>query len=314
MGWRDLLDTGDETTVSPWVGGRSLRTDSRSLKIDGRLPREHGWFTFNLDGRKATVAGPVDPDTEGLAQQVTGYLVGNRIVKDGIRVVPDPQKIAARSEQVHLIEDGLDRFVRITAGRAFEDGPLIYSHQEFPLGPEDEVLTAFLDGEATSVDHIQGVTPALDAVFRMEVWRRAEAERQRLELERQRQEEEARAIRERERQELVEKLGDGAGRREMALHDFDEAAKAALAVGGATFLDSRDARGRRNEKAVRFRFSGRRFECTCDARTLRIIDAGICLQDHGTGEKGDTYFTLESFPAVIRQAIDEDKLVVWRHV
>ena len=27
--------------------------------------------------------------------------------------------------------------------------------------------------------------------------------------------------------------------------------------------------------AVRFRFIGRRFECTCDQRTLRIIDSGI---------------------------------------
>ena len=47
---------------------------------------------------------------------------------------------------------------------------------------------------------------------------------------------------------------------------------------------------------------------------MRIIDSGICLQDHNTGEKGDTYFTLESLPAVIRQADREGKLVVYRHV
>ena len=47
--------------------------------------------------------------------------------------------------------------------------------------------------------------------------------------------------------------------------------------------------------------------------TLRIVDAGICLEDHATGEKGDTYFTLESPPGVVRQAIREGQLVVWRH-
>lgn len=310
MGWEDLLDAGDETTVSPWVGGRTLRTDSRVFKITGKLPREHGWYSFDLHGRSASVRESVD--SQQLQEVVVGYLVGNRLVVDGARVDPDPQKIADQAEQVYLIEEGLDRFVRVAAGRPFEDGPLIYSHQEMPLGPEDDVLTAFLD-EADTVAHIPDVAPALDAVFRMEVWRRAEAVKQRLELERQRREEEERLARIQKRQELVEQLGDGAGRRRMAVEDFDEAAKAALRVGGAHFLDSRNAH-QRSEKVVRFRFDGRRFECTCDATTLRIIDAGICLQDHNTGVKGDTFFTLESFPAVIRQAIDEDKLVVWRHI
>ena len=30
--------------------------------------------------------------------------------------------------------------------------------------------------------------------------------------------------------------------------------------------------------------------------------------------KGDTYFTLESLPGVIGWAMDQNKLVVWRHV
>ena len=59
---------------------------------------------------------------------------------------------------------------------------------------------------------------------------------------------------------------------------------------------------------------GRRFECTCDARTLRIVDAGICLVDHRSGQKGDQYFTLESLPGVIQQAEREGKLVVFRRV
>jgi hypothetical protein len=65
---------------------------------------------------------------------------------------------------------------------------------------------------------------------------------------------------------------------------------------------------------VRFRLDHRAFECTCEERTLRIIDAGICLVDHATNEKGDTYFTLESLPGVIGEANREGKLVVFRHV
>jgi hypothetical protein len=98
----------------------------------------------------------------------------------------------------------------------------------------------------------------------------------------------------------------------MALEDFGEAARAALAVGGATYLDHRPAY--RGEMAVRFRFIGRRFECTCDQRTLRIIDSGICLQDHDTGDRGDHLLTLESLPGTIMQADREGKLVVFRHV
>jgi hypothetical protein len=45
-----------------------------------------------------------------------------------------------------------------------------------------------------------------------------------------------------------------------------------------------------------------------------VVDSGICLQDHRTGVKGDTRFTLESLPTVIGEAIRTGKLVVYRHV
>ena len=127
-----------------------------------------------------------------------------------------------------------------------------------------------------------------------------------------------RAAEERRRQ-IVETLGDAAGRREVAVVDFAEAARAALAVGGAEYLDSRAAHGR-NEMVVRFRLNRRRFECTCDRRTLRIVDAGICLTAHydddsfEEGTRGDGFFTLESLPSVIMEAERGGKLVVFRHV
>lgn len=312
MGWRDLLQTTEETLVSPWVGGRSLRSAERTWAIDGRLPPEHGWFTFTLDKRRAKISGPTEPETDKLRHVVRGYLVGDHFIADDVRVDPNPMTITSHSESIHLVEQGLDRFVRVSAGRMFEGGPLVFQSQEMPLGPEEEVLKAYLD-QVKTVDGVRGVPPALDAAFRMETWRRAEAEKRRLELERLAREEAERLAREERRRQLVEQLGDAAGRRAMAAVDFEQAARAALTVGGAEYLDHRRAY-RRGEMAVRFRFLHRRFECTCEERTLRIIDAGICLTDHDTGEKGDTFFTLESLPSVIREADREGKLVVFRHV
>jgi hypothetical protein len=226
-------------------------------------------------------------------------------------VDPDPQKIATQSEEVLFIPDGLDRFARITAGQSFDVGPMIFVSSAFPLGPEEEVLTAFLD-QKDSVAHIKNVSPALDASFRLEAFQRAEAIRRREELARLAREEEDRRAREEKRQKLIEQLGDAVGRRQMAMVDFDEAARAALAVGGAVFLDARKSQNR-GEMIVQFRYAHQRFKCVCEQTTLRIIDSGICLIDHDTGEKGDTYFTLESLPVVIQEAIDLGRLVVFRH-
>jgi hypothetical protein len=316
MGWRDLLQKDNDNIVLPWTGGRSLCLNGQVWNIENRLPIEHGWYSFAISGRKATrYEISAVANTEILGNLVTGYLVGDRLVLDDARVDPDPKTIAANSEPVFLVEDGLDRFARVSAGRTCDDGPLIFRQQEMPLGPEDEVLQAFLENSLDFYQcrNIKGVVPALDAAFRMEVWQKVEAERRRQELERLRREEEERRAREERRQELIANLGNAETRRELAKIDFGEAARAALAVGNAQYLDHRRA-PRRGEMVVRFRMDRRRFECVCDERTMRVIDSGICLTDHDTGEKGDTLFTLESLPSVINEAIRTNVLVVYRHV
>lgn len=312
MGWKDLLQEEGESVVLPWTGGRRLSLGTRSWTLDGRLPAEHGWWRFRISGRRASLDGEAEPDESVLGHRVKGYLVGDRVVPDGTTPDPDPSRILGSSEQVLLLERGLDRFARICAGRASEDGPLVHVGPDFPLGPEDDVLRAYQDGKE-DLSGIKGVHPALDAAFRLESWHRRETEARRAELERLRREEEARRALEERRRELRERLGDGAARRAMARVDFAEAARAALAVGGAEYLDHRPCRAR-GEMAVTFRLDGRRFECTCDERTLRIIDSGICLVDHRTGVRGDELFTLESLPSVIREAARTRVLHVFRHV
>lgn len=318
MSWRNLLAA--ETKVMPWTGERNLfDSNMASWKISGRRPEEHGWYNFKLKDRQATLEGEADAEPEKLIHKVCGYLVGDRLVSDYQRgYLSNPAEVVAACPKVHLIEEGLERFSRVSVGRFYEGGPLIFSNQEMPLGPEEEVLAAFLD-QAEFINGIAGVTPALEACFRMEMWQRVEAERRRLEEARRRQEEEERIRREEARRELVERLGDGAGRRAMARQDFNEAARAALAVGGAQFLDAKRSPNR-GEMVIKFRLDGQRFECTCDAESLAIIDSGICLtaeysnEDFDYGTKGDTWFTLESLPSVIREALSLGKLVVYRHV
>ena len=320
MGWKDLLQKEDETLIAAWFGGREVRTHSRTFTVEGKLPVEFGWHPFSVNGSRLTLlkgekAGEAFDKHDGppgLKYHTVGYVVGDRLVKDDVASFDDPLKVLAASEPVWFVEDGLDRFVRVRAGRSFENGPLVYECMDMPLGPEDDVRAAFLDKKSSTSD-ISGVIPSLDAAFRMEVWRRDEADKQRAEAARIRREAEEKAALLERRKQIAEQLGDGAGRRAAAKLDFGEAAKAALAIGGAELLDHRKSVNK-NEMVVTFRIANRRFECACTADTLRITDAGICLVDHRSGEKGDTYFTLESLPAVVMQAQREGKLFVFRHI
>lgn len=310
--WKSLLKREDERVVLPWTGGRSLPSRGPEYRVEGRLPPEHGWHEFRVSVRKAVWVAFAPPRTEALSDVVRGYLVGDRLVPDGARVDPDPAGIVRFSETVHLLEPGLSRFARVSAGRARPGAPLVFIAEDMPEGPENMVLTAFQDGLPTLAG-VKDVTPALDAAFRLESWQRAEAESRRAELEALRFAEAAAMAEEERLARLRGALSDGRGRRAMALVDFRQAATAALAVTGTEYLDHR-ASANRGEMVVTFRLEGRRFECVCDQQTLRIIDSGICLVDSRTRERGDTRFTLESLPDVIRQAMRERVLHVFRHV
>lgn len=313
MGWRDLLQEEGEQVALPWIGGRSLRHGSRAWKIEGKLPAEHGWYRWNLQGRKATLVEAVEPG-HGSAF-ASGYLLGDLFVSDQEGgEIKDPSELLGQFERVFLIDDGLDHFARVSVYRWWDDGPPIFAGEEFPAGPEDEVRETFLDRKESVAD-ITGVPPALDLVFRMKTWHRTEVERRRAEeaarREQLRLEAEARRVVEERQRKVRETLGDGEIRRQLAVEDFEAAARAALAVGGGEYVEHRRSHVR-GEFVVRYRVDGSRYECVCD-QTMNIIDAGICLTDHDTGEKGDTFFTLESLPGVTRAAMAAGA-AIWRHV
>lgn len=306
MSWRELVQETSARLVIPWLGGRRIYRGGRTWRIDKALPREFGWYLFELAGRRAELVEEAQPDPDygdGWKRE-TGYLIGNRIIpwESAVPLVPD--NLLLNSAAVYLVEPGLDRFT-LASVVVDPEGRFIYSQELFPQGPEDRVREAFI-ARKESINDIPGVSPSLDFAFRFASHQRQLLEERRAELERIQEEE-------RRREEAMRNMGTGLGRRTLAATDFDTGARAALAVSGAELLDTRQGRGRR-EMVVQYRVDHRRLECVVDKNTLRVIDSGICLTDHHTGEKGDTYFTLESLPNVIRQAVREDKLVVYRHV
>jgi hypothetical protein len=315
MSWKDLLDSGSER-VLPWFGFKRVHDAERSWTLLKPLPPEHGWFRFSVTGgRGAVLASPelqeIDPAWLGWRKGFVGYLVGDRFISDYARVDPDPAKLIDQTTVTYCVEPGLERFARVVVVEDRE-GHLVYLRQEFPIGPEVEVTKAYQD-RAESVSNVPGVTPALDLAFRFLSHNRLTQEKHREAL-RKLQEEEARKLAEKERVEkLMKDAGSAVGRRALAAHDFDTAAREALRVSGAELLDARPSRNK-NEMVVQYRFEKRRFECVVNRLTLRVIDAGVCLTDHDSGVKGDTWLTLESIPGVIAEAMRRQKLVIWRHV
>ena len=304
MSWRDHVAT-TEKNVLPWLGGRRVTNGKRTWRVSGPLPAEHGWYEFSsAGGRDAKLEDPADPDPsyfEG-KQTLRGYVVGDRFVPDNVNVDPDPNKLTDQAETVVLVEDGLERFARGRVVKVYDHLPLLYEGMEFPEGPELEVQVAFQD-RADDVDHVKGVSPALELAFRWASYERARREAWQEEVRK-------RIEKEQLRRAAVRMVGTAAGRRELAKLDFEAAARAALLETNAQLLDVRKVKD--GEMAVQYLHRERRLECVVDLE-LRVLDAGICLEDHATGQRGDRLFTLESLPAVVSQAMNEGRLVVWRH-
>lgn len=314
MGWEELLSEGKPAAkVMPWFGFKTVHNSERTWTIQGAQPPEHGWYRFEAKGgRYCLWVGNAnhDPDYAKGQRVLSGYLIGNRFIPDDARVDPNPDKLVEQTRQVYCVEPGLERFARAQVVKDRGEH-LVFDSQAFPLGPEEEVRRAYQD-RATSVSKIQHVTPSLDLAFRW-ISRQRELQEARVrELERIRAEEERKRAETERIQQAMKDAGTALGRRAVAARDFPTAAREALRVSGAELLDTRDSYNK-GEMVVQYRFLNRRLECVVD-KNLRVVDAGICLTDHQTGEKGDTWLTLESLPGVVAEAERLGVLTVWRHL
>lgn len=286
MDFNEFLQAeGELTQVLPYFGGFRVNDESMEYRVKDP-PKKCGWYLFKVVGRRAEVLESVEvPDLfhyveRGVLLTRTGYVVNNRVLLYHLTEF-GPNTIT--QNRLFGLTEELERFTPVKAVVWF-GGELIYLQEEFGTEAEELVRVAYLD--RGGLEGIKGVTPLLTHVFVAEGLIRAERERKQAEREKKQKEGALKATLE--------------GRLKFALGHM-----------GAELLDYRKGN---SGLVVMYRFLGRKFECVVDPNTLQVLDSGICLTDHATGRKGDNSLTLESMPSVVKEAIDRQKLVVWRHV
>jgi len=311
--WEELL-AEEDSLVLPWAGGRQIFYKERTWNLAKR-PVEYGWYEFRVaSDRRAEIIDQVEEDAYTYKAQnslwvTEGFIVGDRLIPNDARP-GSIKELVTQTSTVHLIEPGMDRISKAAIAKLPND-QFIFLHRVFGEGPEDEVILAWQEKQS-SISNIKGVSPALHTAFLWAVYQRQQEEEAERKYQKWVAEQERKRIQAEKREEALKNIGTGLGRRALAqAGDFRTAASAALAISGAELLDV--IQDRQNTMRVQYRFRKRRLECVVDKYTLRIVDAGVCLDDHH-GTKGDTLLTLESLPPVINEAMNKDKLVVWRHI
>ena len=140
--------------------------------------------------------------------------------------------------------------------------------------------------EEKGISEIKGVTPPLAQAYLLENTQRTLA----------REAEERRLAEGDARQKVAEFLRQQ--------RSVEGRIAVALAHSGAQLLDWRRSGG--SQAIVKYRLGGQRFECVVDTESLRILDAGICLD--GT----DRELNLSSLPSAVREAVNTGQLYVMR--
>jgi len=313
-----------ETRVLPFFGGRRLDAPDRRLRV-AEPPERPGFYAFEIEGRNARALGPAEPELGDLPK-VRGHLQSATLFVTG-----------APPAEPYFLPDGEPEPLAPCVARRWATGELLFD--SFDFDGDAEIAARLALDERRGLANEKGTSASLRAAFAwavtervarrltipcsaIEAWRslgaiadegEPAAERFLLELA------------ERRRDGRIFLRGDGGARvldvarivdgaRERAdaatLESPHERAEAALEAAGARFLGARATDVGWLE--VRFQYAQHRFVTLADPRTLRVIDAGICLVDHHDGHRGDEELTLESLPSAIREAIDLGALVITR--
>jgi hypothetical protein len=314
---------GNQALALPWLGGDHVEgPGGRRWRLLRRPPAE-GWYHFTVARRGAEWTGPSEPtDTSGL-EVVRGWLCDGLLVQEGARVEP-----------VHLLPgDEPPRFSPILA-RRWHSRELLFDCLEFETEAEGLVRLALAEGRGLT--ELKAVAAPLRAAFGFAL---VEAAARRLGLRASPHEIRARVAevaaggpdaavavlealeterdaarralaeldrRHREARLETELEGQRLDRTASRGDTIEIEIEIALSSAGAQLESSRRLAGDRVE--VVFRFMGQRFVSVADARTLQIVDAGICLGH----PPRDELLTLDSLPGVIQEAIETDQLVILR--
>ncbi|MDP3155583.1 MAG: hypothetical protein Q8N23_23125 [Archangium sp.] len=322
--YRKFLGKAD-TLIAPWFGGPSIDAPGRRLKLSLPPPRP-GWYRFELKGRIATAKEAADPPDVSSLPKVRGFLWRDRLVTDN-----------AKAEPLHLLpEEEPARFSPITA-RRWHGATLLFDALDFESEAEGAVREALATGAALHAlksipaplraaygfalaeqtarrlavpvaaaeirAHVgriaDGGVAQAEAVIRDLIAERAQTEREMAELRARLTAAQLRAELEHARQQRIQERQN---RRETP----EDRVWQALEKAGARFESSRHVRA--DQLEVVFGFMGERFISLVDEDTLQVLDSGICL-GHPPADK---LITLDSLPAVIKEAIETDRLVILR--
>ncbi len=318
--YQKFLNRNDEAVLA-YVGGPFAYGKDRRLRVDAPRPLP-GFHRFVIRGRSARALEPVEAPELDALPRVRGHHVRGWIVS--------PEQKAP--ERVHLVPSEEPAPLAIVRARRWHSGDLVFDALDFDgeveeaarLRLEDGAPLAGLRGTSPSLRIAYGIALALAVASRRGIALsvrealapaariaeegEAHASTYLLALDAHRAEEADRA--------RVRALMAGQTAREPIVayrarpQDAPTLDNAALRA--ETALDAANARmlstrrlGDRNLE-VAFQFMGERFVSVVDAITLHVYDAGVCLAG------ADELVTLDSLPSVIREAIDEDLLVITR--
>lgn len=323
MDHRRFLATAEDQ-VLPYFGGTRIDARDRPLRLS-QPPESPGWYRFRVQGRRAKVMDRADaPDLVELPL-ARGYYVADRLFREGGKV-----------ELLWLVKEPPPSFSPVLA-RRWPSGEQLLQGADFETEVEESVRTAASEGRGLA--NLAGVPAPLRAAFAFAVLEaisrqlgipaapsevqgsllavaeqgaigarrvllRLAEERRRYQAfvtERARLQLEAEAARERAWRE-AEREAELRRRSQHAIGRAEEALQAA----GARMLSARPLGNGLLE--VSFAFLEERFLSVVEAASLQVVDSGICL-GHPTR---DRLLTLDSLPAVIREAVRTDQLVIFR--
>jgi hypothetical protein len=304
--FRAFLGRSEELAL-PWLGGDTVATADRALRLRER-PARRGWWRFRVEGRWATPLEPAAPPDAALGglERASGHLchAGRRLVLAG--AIAEPLELGP--------EEQPPRFAPCRA-RRWHSGELLFEELLFESEAEELARRAFEDGR--SLADAPAVPATLRAAFGYELVAAAaaaegvavaplEVRRRVLEIAlggHARAHELVRAIaveRERVQAERVHRIAHAARAAEVGAER--ERVEEALRGSGAALLDLRRLGPELAE--VRWRFLGERFVTLVEPRSLRVVDAGICLAG------ADASVALASLPGVVREACEEGELMI----
>jgi hypothetical protein len=311
-----------------YLGGFDAYAADRTLRLREPSERAPGFYLANVTGRRAELVGRADAfGLDGLPAHdghfAAGYaaLPGAKVARLELLGEAEPEALAPLRARMHptgvlvLAEAKLEDEAESEARRRLDDGRgleglrgvgatlrvafALETAQRVARDMRMEVAPAEVLPQVMAIAE-KGATRARAILTGVLLQRREEAGRL---------EEQARAravahaheaLREHVRQTAHRMRQERAPR----LTPLENAERA-LNSAQATLLNARRIR-ERGQLEVRFRYMGEVFISVVDDETLHVFDAGICL--NGTDEQ----LTLESLPSVIREAIEEHRLVITR--